>query len=72
MPPDGRFLAKLFGDGFRQNDPDTLAELNRRYDDIIAPVGSPADERLVTLFAARSTVGGYAVFEAKMHQGEPK
>jgi len=72
MPPDGRLRAKIFWDGLRQNDPKTRAELNGRYDYVIAPVGSPADERLAAFLAARKAVGGYAVFKTKMNQGESK
>jgi len=72
MPPDGRHRAKIFWDGLRQNDPKTIAELNNRYDYLMAPVGSPDDERLALFFTARSSVGVYAIFETNKNDGEPK
>jgi hypothetical protein len=65
MPPDGRLRANTFWDSLKQSDPEKIAELNGRYDYIIAPIGSPADGRLATHFVARRIVGGYAVFKTK-------
>ncbi len=72
MPPDGRLRTRNFWDGLKQDDARAWAELNYRYDYLIAPVGSPADERLTVFFPQRRSVGGYAIFKSKMTQAWPK
>ncbi|MDP2109750.1 MAG: hypothetical protein Q8N48_14125 [Thiobacillus sp.] len=72
MPPEGRHRANIFWDEMKQNDPIKNPNLYGRYDYLIAPAGSPADERLAIFFTERRAVGSYAVFETKMQQGEIK
>jgi len=66
MPQEGRLRARHFWDGFMQNDSEIWSELDRRYDYLIAPVGSPADTRLAARLTASTSVGGYSVYETKM------
>ncbi len=65
MPPEGRLRAKHFWNGFMQNDSGVWSELDKRYDYLIAPVGSPADARLVTRFTASTSIGGYSVYKTR-------
>ena len=66
MPPDGRIRANSFWDNFRKNDPKIWAKLYERYDYVIAPAGSSADEQLAKHFVERQVVGGYAIFLTKV------
>ncbi|WKJ92024.1 hypothetical protein QZJ86_07740 [Methylomonas montana] len=63
MPPEGRLRAKHFWGGFTQNDYKIWAELEQRYDYLIAPTGSSPDARLATRFPVRKVVGRYSVYK---------
>lgn len=68
MPPEGRLRARRFWDKFMQKDPEIWPEINQRYDYLIAPDRSSADDRLAAKFTVSKSLGGYSVYRMKMGQ----
>lgn len=62
LPPQARARVKAFWSGVAAGDAGALAALERRYDDAIAPLGSPSSVILARIFPDRRIVGDYAVY----------
>ena len=69
LPPEARPVVRSFWQGLDSGNPDSIDMLRKRYDLAIAPLGDKADARLSHLFARKTVINGYAIYD--VHAAAP-